>query len=365
MHLKACLLRALAIGGMCAAVPLPVLAQNHDAALAEASEQAMPPAPVLTRNYDSSEWNHFGVDFRMGFNIKAKFSSVDFANAAAPAGPAAGSGVNRTYADGFVDVDSSGNAGGRTWNWGYQNASQVVGDTLLMHAASVSSAGSESSDNAPLPGFEVSYVRDLKHGDGERWGIKAAFGYMEMNMSSSGALSPSEQIITDTYQLHGITPPVAPYSGSFGGPGAVIGSSPTRSTGPGTATITGTRSMDATLYDFRLGPTLDLDITRHLSVELGSGVALGVVDSTFAYHETASATSMGSTSSSGSTSDVSCQGGVYVEAALAYQVCRAASLFGGVEFQDLGTYDQSLAGHTAQLDLSQSLFVVLGVEIHF
>ena len=39
-------------------------------------------------------------------------------------------GVNHQYQDGYVRVDSSGNAGGLTSNWGYQNGAQVVGDTL-------------------------------------------------------------------------------------------------------------------------------------------------------------------------------------------------------------------------------------------
>ena len=49
--------------------------------------------------------------------------------------------LNRNYADGYVHVDSSGNAGGQTWNWGYQNASQVQGNTLTMHSASVTGNG--------------------------------------------------------------------------------------------------------------------------------------------------------------------------------------------------------------------------------
>lgn len=343
MHSTASFLRALARGGISTALPLSLLAQD-----------ANPP-----------DWNHFGLNLQLGFNIQAKFSNAGVVAApAAPAAPAAGSAVNRAYTDGFVNVDSSGNAGSQTWNWGYQHASQVSGDTLLMHAAAGSSGAGDSRNAAPNPGFEFSYVRDLGHEHWGRWGIKTAFGYTEMNLRASDALSASAQLITDTYQLGGVTPPIAPYAGSFSGPGVVIGSSATRSIVPGTATITGSRSLASTLYGFHLGPTVDLDITGRLSAELGGGLAFGVVDGTFAFNETTT-TTLGATSSSGSTSRTGCQVGAYAEAGLAYRVCRAASLFGGVQFQSLGNFNQSVGGRGAQLDLSQSVFCVLGIEFRF
>jgi hypothetical protein len=340
MHSTASFLRALALGGISSALPLSLLAQDAN----------------------PSDWNHLGLNLQLGFNIQAKFSNAGVV--AAPAAPAAGSAVNRAYTDGFVNVDSSGNAGSQTWNWGYQHALQVSGDTLLMHAASVSSGAGDSRNADPNPGFEFSYVRDLGHESWGRWGIKAAFGYTEMNLRTSDALSASAQLITDTYPLGGVTPPLAPYAGSFSGPGAVIGTSSTRSIVSETATITGSRSLDSTLYDFHLGPTVALNITGRLSAELGGGLAFGVVDSTFAFNETITLTS-GATSASGRTSRTGCQVGGYAEAGLAYRLCRAASLFGGVQFQSLGDFNQSVGGRGAQLDLSQSVFCVLGIELHF
>jgi len=317
-------------------------------------ELAVIPFGVRAQNDTSTDWNHFGLDFQMGFNIKAKF--MDSGLGAAPAGPSAGGAVDRRYNDGFVNVDSSGNAGGQTWNWGYQHPSQVSGDTLLMHATTISSATGQSRNDDPIPGFEVNYVRDLGHETWGRWGIKAAFGYTEVNLRDADPLSGSARLITDTYQLHGVTPPMAPYAGSFSGPGVVIGSTPTRSITSGADAIAGNRSMDGTLFDFHLGPSVDLNIVKNLSIELSGGLALGVVDSTFAFSETGT---------SGSASDVGCQIGAYAEAGLSYRVCRAASLFAGAQFQYLGDFNQSIGGHSAQLDLSQSVFCMLGLRFHF
>jgi hypothetical protein len=332
---------AVALGAVCATVPRSVLAADDD----------------------SSGWNHFGLDFRMGFNIQAKFMEAGIAPA--PAAPSAGPAVNRNYNDGFVNVDSSHNAGSQTWNWGYQNASQVSGDTLLMHATSVSSGASSSGTDDPNLGFEVSFVRDLGHETWGRWGLKAAFGYTGMNLSSSGPLSANAQFITDTYQLGGVVPPIAPYNGSSSGPGPVIGSSPARGPiMPASAIVTGNRSLNATLYDLRLGPAVELDIIKGLAVEVGGGLALGVVDSTFAYTETTT-TALGATWSSGSTHGTGFQAGAYAEAGLAYRVFKAASLYGGAQFQYLGDYNQSVQGRRAQLDLSQSVFCILGFQFHF
>jgi hypothetical protein len=46
-------------------------------------------------------------------------------------------------------------------------------------------------------------------------------------------------------------------------------------------------------------------------------------------------------------------------------VCNAASLYAGAQFQYLGDFNQGVAGHSAQPDLSQSVFLVMGFMIHF
>jgi hypothetical protein len=344
MHATAILLRAVALGGLFTVLPLAVLAQDDD------------------QDSDQTNWNHFGLDFTMGINIKARFMN---AGEAPPAPPSAGDAVNRGYTDGFVNVDSSRNAGGETWNWGYQHASQISGDTLLLHADALSaSSGNSADNNNPHLGFEFSYVRDLGHETWGRWGLKAAFGYTDINLSSSGSQSVNGELITDTYQLNGITPPVAPYVGSFSGPGPVIGSSPTRAITPEVAIITGNRSVDANLFDFHFGPTADVYLTRRLSVELGGGFAFGVVNSTFDFNETTT-TASGFSNVSGNTDNTGCVVGAYAEAGLAYRVCREASLYAGAEFQYLGDFDQSAEGNSVQLDLNRSVFFLLGVEVHF
>jgi len=92
-------------------------------------------------------------------------------------GPPTGGGINRSYDDGYVFVDSTGDPFGYTSYWGYQNASQIQGDFLVFHS--------------------------------------------ESNLDAN-----TIQLITDTYDLGNLTPPPAPYSGGISGAGPVIPDSP-------------------------------------------------------------------------------------------------------------------------------------------
>src|SRR5690349_9487736 len=87
-------------------------------------------APFAIQAGDApDEPNRFSFGARFGMNFKASFKNTPSSGASVNPGPAAG-GADHAYDDGYVRVDSSGDAGGVTWNWGYQKASQVVGDTL-------------------------------------------------------------------------------------------------------------------------------------------------------------------------------------------------------------------------------------------
>lgn len=328
---------------------------------------ALAPLPALAQAESDSEWNHVGLNFRVGLNIKARFNNIGASISAAQPGPATGGGIDRTYDDGYVRVDASGNQGGLTWNWSYQNASQVPGNnTLLMHAASTASTTSEQDGDSPQWGFELNYQRDLGHAEWGRWGFQVAFGYTDIDIRDSRLLATSSSLLTDAYSLGGITPPLAPYAGSFNGPGPVIGDTPTRSVsaGPGATVVTGSRKLEATLYDLRLGPFLEFPVVDRLRLNFGGGLALGYADSTFSFAE-ATATAAGTVTRSGSNSHSEALVGAYAQAGLAYRFSCPLSAFAGAQFQYLGDFSQSAAGHTAQLDLRRSVFFLAGLVWHF
>jgi hypothetical protein len=89
-------------------------------------------------------------------------------------------------------------------------------------------------------------------------------------------------------------------------------------------------------------------------------LAVGIVDSDFSFNENSGgAASFGKVSNSGGLV------GGYAEVDFAYRVCHAASIFTGAQFQDLGHFDQSLAGRSSRLDFGQTIFYELGFDWNF
>src|SRR5690242_5012164 len=107
--------------------------------------------PEAQAQYDPDWLFHVRAGVLVGMNIKANFSThgqFDIAENL-PSG---------VYDDGYVHTDQTGNAGGLTSNWGYQNASQVNADnhTLLMHQARTFSATTSGGGNdEPYLGAEL------------------------------------------------------------------------------------------------------------------------------------------------------------------------------------------------------------------
>ncbi len=70
-----------------------------------------------------------------------------------PIGPATEIG-DRFYDDGYVRTDPSTAIDGYTGYWGYQNATQVAGDNLAMHATGFQSIRSDSLTRSTAPAFD-------------------------------------------------------------------------------------------------------------------------------------------------------------------------------------------------------------------
>src|SRR4051812_3624863 len=83
--------------------------------------------------------NRFRLSYRPGFIINAKFKTLSGLNQANDPGAAARP-LNHNYDDGYNRVDSANNDHGGslgTWNWGYEDPSQVLGTTaIFMHSVS-------------------------------------------------------------------------------------------------------------------------------------------------------------------------------------------------------------------------------------
>lgn len=199
--------------------------------------------PFTMHGEDSPETdnlNRFSLGSRFGMNFKAKFHNSAVNSPGDPGsniGPATG-GADHEYQDGYVLLDSSGNAGGLTWNWGYQNSSQVVGDTMQFHSTQTTlrplPAKNEVTDD-PQYGLELTYQRTLGHfGSSGHWGFEVGFGYSDIDLRDDRTAQGLATTTTDSFALNGVLPPGPGYQGTYLGPGALLGT-PQRAPSPPTS----------------------------------------------------------------------------------------------------------------------------------
>jgi hypothetical protein len=310
---------------------------------------------------DNSNWFSFGPQF--GLNLNARFKYVGNVNPVSP-GPATGGGVDRTYNDGYVKVDSSGNAGGQTWNLGYQNASQAQGSTMKFIVSSTVN-GTEDQTDDPHAGFDLAFGRRLGPVLGGQWGLQAAFDFTTISIRDSQPLAGTGTLISDAYSLSVVTPPQAPYAGSFNGPGALLNDAPNRTTAAETVLITGQRTLDAQVYALRAGPYYEHAFGKRWSGRLGGGLALAVADTQYSFNETIAFGNGLVVNHAGSSEGAEFQAGGYVEGKVLFAVTPRTSLFAGAQYEYLGTFSRNAGSEQAQLDLGSAVYVLFGVQLSF
>lgn len=309
--------------------------------------------------------NRFGVSYRMGFSISARFKNLGGYAAGSNPGPAI-AGIDHNYDDGYNRVDSSTNNNNTTWNWGYQNASQISGNTVTMSSSSAAgnSASGERKED-PQHGIELSYNRELGHFEKWRWGIETALSYNDVTIGHNGPLSGNLTTIRDTYT--GPIFPLAPYSGTFEGPGPLLGTIPNRTitSGAGGASVTGNRQFNADIYGLRLGPYLELPLDDRWAISLSGGLALLSVNSEFKFRETVTIAGLAPETRRGSGSQSDILPGGYIGGNFLYSLYDNVNLFAGAQFQTAGTYSHKESGKEVEMDLGKSVFVNLGVGFSF
>lgn len=313
--------------------------------------------------------DRFSLGARFGMNFKADFRNSAALNSAA-IGPAT-AGADHTYDDGYVKLDSSGNAGGLTWNWGYQSASQVVGDTMQFHATQFGQPSRSDINGAtddPQFGTELTYQRILGHlplGPHTRWGLEAALGYTILDLKDNSSASRVDTATTDTYQLNGVLPPSAGYNGTFSGPGALLGDTPARTTASSVTTISTHQKLSGNLYTIRLGPFAEVNFTPEFSLAVSVGLSLAPASVEYDFSESTTTAAGVTTVVAGHSSNNDFLYGPYVGATLRYDFNPCWGVFVGGQFQSVTDLEQTIGTRTARLDQSATVYGTLGVSLKF
>ena len=326
--------------------------------LALASGSLITSAHAQEKAPDHSSWFSLGPQF--GLKLNAKFNHIGNVNSTSP-GPATGGGLNRTYNDVFVKLDSSGNGGGQTWNWGYQNSSQVQGDAVVMHAATPVN-GTLSDNDDPQPGFDLAFGHDLGSAPGGKWGLSAAFDFTTVSIHQHQSLAGSSTLISDAFSLNGQPAPDAPYTGSFGGPGQLLGDAPARSSTIQSVLITGDHTLEAQLFVLRGGPYYEFNFGERWSGRLGAGLALGVADMKYSFNETLNFGGGSTVNNAGASEGAEFQAGAYLEGRVLYALTDNWSLFAGAQYEYLGKFSHNAGSEQAQLDMNCGVYVLFGFQ---
>jgi hypothetical protein len=324
---------------------------------------------------DQDFTNRLTLSARFGFNISARFKGVSGLTA-----PAAGSrntprGDAYNYDDGYLLADSSGNFGGQSWYWGYDDSTrQVFGNSILLSRNAFSgSSKTVSADGDPALGFELAYTRPLGAMGQLKYGFEAAGNYLNISLRNTRPTPASVSRVTDAYAFTpGTTPPEAtpsnPYQGSYDGNGFLVSDTPSPQTSAivaNGASIVGHRDFDANVWGLRLGPALEYPISRRFKLAASGGLAAAWIDADASWSEAAQISGVRGPALTGSGHGSDFLWGFYVSGTATYDLTERWSLVGGAQYQFLDQYQHTFGGRSVVVDFSQTILVTLGVGFNF
>lgn len=316
-----------------------------------------------------SPWR-IGGGYAQMLGLKAEFSGLGKFGSAFTLQPL-GSGIQRDYDNGYVYLDSSQNEGGLTWNWSYDNAAQYnpSGTGSIDYSITNSFANGRSDDRgAAEPGVELfayydmgsvnlTALRDLK----VTWGFRGGLQYSRINLGSQSSVSTQFRTTTDQFDLGGVIAPLAPYTGSFGGPGPLLGDAPTRSsTVRDTGLVSGDRDLDVDLTIITAGSYLAMPVTSKLDFFVEAGVSLGLAHGSYDFNSETTITGVGTQQSSGNESSTDILPGVYVGLGTTYQITDHFSLIGSGRYQYMSSFDLETNGSKASLSFDSAFILSIG-----
>ena len=317
---------------------------------------------------DTDDWTrHFRIGALVGMNISAKFNESGVFNISG------NNAANGIYDDGYVREDQTGNAGGYTGYWGYNNASQynAVAQTLSMHStSSYSTSGSANDNGGPFPGFDMAYGDNLWYWKHARVGWELGFGLLPVSITDNHPMSATVNQSTYIFDTGGIVIPGAPYQGGPSGQGPLLPGSPASVSSQtlSAGTVTGTRTLDVMLYTLRLGPTFYWDLGDHVGMSLGAGPTIGLVSGDYKYDETITAGGV-SAHNTGSFGATDMTFGGYVNGTLMYHVhdewSGDADIFVSAQYMPMGDATFNGAGREGRLNLSGQLYFSIGINWPF
>lgn len=372
---------ALLSVSLVAGTAITAAAQDKNDAGTKPGGSGKKPADFLTKGEAPTAGgflNGWSLAPSVGLNIRTTFKSLGGFTTQTAVGAAIG-GVDHNYDDGFNRMDTNVGLPGDTWNWGFSNVSQTppFDNTVRMNSSSSAADLTSQSGSDYKLGLEVRYRRQIGVLENLRWGIEGVFSWHDLSAEENHSLAGTVTRITDTYSLNN-NPIPAPFTGTAGGPGPLISDIPARTPTviPSGAVVTGQSKLDAALFAIKLGPQVEWrpSPASRWGLTLNAGLAAAIANSEFTFSESVTIPSMGpglqpgvsatqTRAGSGSTAEVLLGG--YAGLSASYKFTDRLSLIGAGQYQNLGTFSQTVAGKKAEIELGNTILLSLGLRYSF
>ena len=286
------------------------------------------------------------------------------------------------YDNGYVGRDISGDPNYSTY-WGYNQSSQQIissGNVTGLNyerTTALAGQGSPRTDADPSVGADITLRRQLGKWHEMRYGLELGASFNQAHLKSDSSYLTAGQRTGYSYGLAApidasLFPP-AGYQGPYSGAGLNINPTPTTgqsSIVPNAVLVSGSREVDADIFGFRLGPYLELPITKKLSASISAGGALVLVHDHVSWSEqlavnTAAVNGYWTGQSSVSGDSVGVTAGFYAGLDVNYLLSKNWTVFAGARFQDAGTYTHHLGDGEMDLNLGQTFSLELGLGYSF
>jgi hypothetical protein len=309
---------------------------------------------------------HFRIGMLVGVNVKADFSMSGTQFPVSGSQPGGAGGGEHFYDDGYVRVDETGNAQGYTSFWGYNNAAQLSGQSLTFHSSkSFGARGSSEGEDSPYLGLDLAYGGQLGRWGPTSYGWEFGFGFLPISIEDK---EPTVGVINrtvHTFDTGTILPPTSPYNGGPSGIGPTIrDAAAVQPDDTIVGTVSGTRTLDVTLYVVRLGPLLHWEMYRHWAASLGIGPAVGYVDGELRLDEVL-VTGSGSARNAGKVTGSGFVYGGYIGATVMYHAVQGGDFYVGVQYMPLSSMSINGSGREARLDLAGGIYFSAGFNWPF
>ncbi|MBA4138387.1 MAG: hypothetical protein C0518_13845 [Opitutus sp.] len=268
--------------------------------------------------------------------------------------------------------------------WAVNSASQIDGTLVRMSNFGARSDGATAEkDEGISGGVEMSLGRAIgKFGQKTEWGITAGVALNTLNAKTGGTVRSTLLTYTDIFRLSG------PANGATGGPTFVdfdtsteandnsnettvpIGATPEltgqTSSLVGGVDVAGNWQIKGAYFLLRVGPTIRTQLSERWGLSASVGLAGAFAGSRYSVVEQITVPDLAEPIIDDKFSTESkFLPGFYADLNVDWLATERTGLFAGVNMQQLGTYDQTVEGRTAKIDLGNAIGIRGGISIKF